>query len=204
MDTFGNQSDECGIDEELQRRRGDEQRLCFFGGDVRVNEQTGLTAIHNLFLRWHNFMARKLKTINPQWSDEKLYQETRKIVAAAIQHITYNEWTVVLVGRNLMNKFGLFPQPTGFLKKYDEELNPNIINAFATAAYRLHTMIQGVLNLRDRDGGIMDNLILRNLFNNPITMYKPGNYDGYLRSLINDPTQGFDNFFTSEVCVDPQ
>ena len=199
QDDVGNRTDECAIPEELQRRRDRGRRLCFFGGDVRVNEQTGLTAMHNLFLRWHNFIARRLKRINPRWNDEKLFQETRRIVAAAIQHVTYNEWTVLMVGRQMMRTFGLFPNPSGFSDKYDENLNPNIINAFATAAYRLHTMIQGILNLRNRNNEVFTSLVLRNLFNNALTIYRPGHYDGYLRSLINDPIQTFDQFFTSEV-----
>lgn len=155
--------------------------------------------MHNLFLRWHNFLARKLKRVNPHWNDEKLYQETRRIVAASIQHITYNEWTVLMVGRTMMKEFGLFPQPSGYCDKYDETLSPNIINGFATAAYRLHTMIQGILNLRNDKDEVFTSLVLRNLFNNAQTMYRPGHYDGYLRSLINDPTQGFDQYFTNEV-----
>lgn len=155
--------------------------------------------MHNLFLRWHNFLARKLKRVNPHWKDEKLYQETRRIVAASIQHITYNEWTVLMVGRTMMKEFGLFPQLSGYCDKYDENLNPSIINGFATAAYRLHTMIQGILNLRNDRDEVFTSLVLRNLFNNAQTMYRPGHYDGYLRSLINDPTQGFDQYFTNEV-----
>ncbi len=67
-------------------------------GDMRVNEQTGLTMIHNLLLREHNRIATVLQKLNPEWNDEIVYQESRRIVAAEIQHITYNEWTPLILG----------------------------------------------------------------------------------------------------------
>lgn len=72
----------------------------FISGDVRVNEQTGLTIMHMLFLREHNRIAQKLSSVNPQWNDEIIYQETRRLLAAIIQHITYNEWMPLILGNN--------------------------------------------------------------------------------------------------------
>ncbi len=65
---------------------------------MRVNEQTGLTMVHNVFLREHNRIATVLQNLNPDWSDETLYQESRRILAAIIQHITYNEWLPLVLG----------------------------------------------------------------------------------------------------------
>ena len=45
-----------------------------FKGDLRVNEQPTLGAMHLLFVREHNRLARHLKRINPLWDDERLYQ----------------------------------------------------------------------------------------------------------------------------------
>lgn len=42
-----------------------------------------------MLAREHNRMAAKLAAANPWWDDEKLFQESRKIVTAINQHITY-------------------------------------------------------------------------------------------------------------------
>ena len=67
-------------------------QFCHLLGDIRVNEQPNLAIMHILFVREHNRIAKELKIINSQWSDEKLFQETKRIVNAQYQFITYNEW----------------------------------------------------------------------------------------------------------------
>ncbi|CAG2107774.1 unnamed protein product, partial [Medioppia subpectinata] len=171
----------------------------FKRGDVRVNEQTGLAMLHNLLLREHNRIAEILLQLNPRWSDETVYQESRRIVAAEIQHITYNEWSPLIIGRSVMKEFNILPKTYGYTFDYDPKLNPNIINSFATAAYRFHTLIQGFIELMDSKGRVTEKLQLRNLFNNPQSLYRNGAFDEYLNGYAGEPTQTFDKFFTQEL-----
>ena len=78
--------------------------FCFIAGDERVNEQIHLTVLHTLYVREHNKMATELAKLNPHWNDEKIYQETRHIVAAAVQHITINEFLPTLLGKEVCEK----------------------------------------------------------------------------------------------------
>ncbi|CAG0898209.1 unnamed protein product, partial [Cyprideis torosa] len=83
----------------------------FMAGDVRVNEQPGLTVMHVLFLREHNRIAEIIKN-HPYLpnDDETIYQETRKIVGAELQKILYQDYLPLLVGPTVYNQFSLDPQ----------------------------------------------------------------------------------------------
>lgn len=102
---------------------------CFLAGDYRANEQLALLAIHNVWVRQHNRLAEKLRIINPDWSAEQVYQETRNIVAAQMQHITYAHWLPYILGPIGMRRLGQY-------KGYNPNVDPTISNEFATAAFR--------------------------------------------------------------------
>lgn len=106
---------------------------CYRAGDVRANAQPHLTAMHTLWMREHNRVAEQLTLVNPHWDDERTFQETRKIVTASIQHITYSEWLPTLVGKKYAKKTGLELSSKGYSDVYDESADPTVSNGFATA-----------------------------------------------------------------------
>jgi len=103
---------------------------CYWTGDIRANAFPQLNALQSLWINEHNRIARALIREKPTWTDEQLFQETKKIVTACIQHITYNEWLPALLGVNYTKETGLgLEQRT----TYDENAHPTVSNSFATA-----------------------------------------------------------------------
>src|SRR3974390_1445341 len=85
----------------------------FVTGDVRGNENIELTALQTLFVRNHNLIATQLHQEHPDWTDEQLYQEARKINIAEYQYITYTQYLPDLLGPNAL------PAYTGYDPKVD-------------------------------------------------------------------------------------
>ncbi|XP_027042014.1 peroxidasin-like [Pocillopora damicornis] len=122
---------------------------CYRAGDERVNENQALMAMHTLWVREHNRIAKKLIELNPKWEVEKVFQVTRKIVAAQLQHITYNEWLKVLFSDSVLEREGLLLEPPGkFFMGYNASINAGILNHFGTAVLRVgHTLIRSSFGL---------------------------------------------------------
>ncbi|KAM8977066.1 eosinophil peroxidase-like [Pelodytes ibericus] len=117
---------------------------CFLAGDNRVSEQPGLTVLQTLFMREHNNIATQMHKLNPSLNGEKLFQESRKIVVAILQKITYREYVPLLIGYNL-SKF--LPPYTS----YNESEDPRVSNIF-TIAFRFgHATVQQYIYRLDQD-----------------------------------------------------
>lgn len=173
---------------------------CVIAGDTRVNEQTLLTVYHQLWFREHNRIAGILSRLNPGWNDEALYEESRRIVGAMIQHITYNEFLPILLGPRLMGQNQLNVQWNGFSEEYDPKVNPTLSNVFATAAYRLgHTMVEGTLRLFSGNREDDETVELRTQFFHPVMIYDENSYDKLLGGLSVTPSQNFDSYVTKEL-----
>ncbi|MGE3108686.1 MAG: peroxidase family protein [Phycisphaerales bacterium] len=154
-------------------------------GDIRSNEQTGLTAMHTLFMREHNRVAAAVGAANPGMTDEQIYQRARKIVGAEIQSITYNEWLPALMGGNSLGSY------TGYNPAVDGTLN----TAFSTAAFRVgHTLLNEQLLRFNEDGSEYagGHLTLFQTFFNTATMQNSADLSSVLRGLARQQANEID------------
>lgn len=69
-----------------------------FVGDNRANAHPMLTVLQTILLRLHNIIVKEFRKLNPKWDDEKLFQETRRLVIAMEQHITFKYYLPNLLG----------------------------------------------------------------------------------------------------------
>ncbi|MBJ7347367.1 MAG: RICIN domain-containing protein [Thermoleophilaceae bacterium] len=99
-------------------------------GDVRANENIGLTSIQTLLAREHNRVVGLLPNF---LSAENKFQIARKVVGAEEQYITYTQFLPNL-GVTLSSYGG-----------YKPATNATLSAEFATVLYRAHSMIHGEL-----------------------------------------------------------
>ena len=188
----------------------------FISGDLRANEQVGLTAIHNLFVREHNVLVDEIaealdnqtspklvelfnaykdlvrEEIAPDASDEAirgefLYEAARSVISAKQQVITYQEFLPLLVG-----------DAVGSESTYNPEIDPSVSTEFANAAYRLgHTLLNNQL-LQIDSNGFQEQLPLANAFFNPDFVSQNG-VDNLLTGLIYQKSEDVDNLIVDGV-----
>ena len=164
----------------------------FAAGDIRANEQPGLTALHTLFVREHNRLAARYALVHPGWSDEQLYQKAREINWAQIQAITYNEFLPALLGE------GAIPAYAG----YDPGVNPSIATEFSAGSYRFgHSMVNPTLPRyleggQPHPGGALD---LFDSFFSPDAILSSGGIDAIIRGQSAELAQEIDPFIVDDL-----
>ncbi|MEO5720202.1 MAG: peroxidase family protein [Chthoniobacterales bacterium] len=161
----------------------------FLAGDVRANEQVGLTAMHTLFVREHNYWAAEIHKRSPALDDEGIYLRARALVGAEIQVITYRDFIPLLLGPNAL------PPYTG----YHASVDASIANAFSTAAFRVgHTMLSPVLLRLDGQNQSIGDMSLADCFFNPTAISGSG-IEPFLRGLAHQVDQEVDCFLVDGV-----
>merc|ERR1719204_2643120 len=111
----------------------------FLLGDPRTNQNPAFLAIGILFYRWHNVLARRIKSRYPNWSDESVFQAARRWNIATLQNIIAYEYLPAFVGQSLPP-----------YQAYRPELHPGISHVFQSAGFRYgHTLIPPGIMRRD-------------------------------------------------------
>ncbi len=161
-------------------------------GDIRAGENAALLTLHTIFVREHNRLVDQIAADHPDYDDETLYQEAKAIVEAEIQVITYKEFLPLLLGADALNDY----------QGYRADIDPQIANIFATAAYRVgHTMLSAEMLRLDADGGTFSSgsLALRDAFFNPDPVTAEGGVESLLRGLSAQLAQEIDPFIVDDV-----
>ncbi|KAL4142197.1 hypothetical protein QTP88_004703 [Uroleucon formosanum] len=169
----------------------------FAAGDVNVNQNLAIALFQNLFLRYHNHLADEIQTLNPSWSDERVYQETRRIVGAIIQVITYEHFLPILLGDEYMKEYGLTGQTT-----YDPSINSALAQEMTSGAFRaVHNIIPAKFNLISANYSIIDEVEPSRVLLQPDLLI--GNFDNMLRGFLDTPGRAvqpsYNNLITNVV-----
>ncbi|KAL4216726.1 heme binding [Mactra antiquata] len=147
--------------------KGGRQEFCFAAGDARVTVVPNLSALHTIFVRLHNLMATELSMLNPEWGDETLFQETRKILIAITQNIVYSEYLPTILGPEVMKQYDL-DIADDFRLVHDGLVNAAASNAFGTAAFRFgHATVPNEQKLLDVEYRTELTAKIEDTYNNP-------------------------------------
>ncbi|NXJ69749.1 PERE peroxidase, partial [Rostratula benghalensis] len=155
---------------------------CFKAGDKRVTENLGLSALHTVFLREHNRLVTELRKLNPHWDGEKLYQESRKIVIAITQKITYRDYLPLLLAEETSNWIPAY-------RGYNEKVDPTVSNVFSLAFRFGHTSVQPFVSRLDDDFqplGPLSHVPLHLTFCAPWRIIMEGGIDPLIRGMVID------------------
>jgi len=177
--------------EGLPNAGGDSATL-FLCGDVRANEQVGLTALHALFVREHDRLARQIRAREPRLSGDEIYERARRLVGAQLQVITYREYIPTLLG----------PEALAPYRGYQAGVEASIRNEFSAALYRYgHSALNTTLLRIDSQGREIPDghLELRDAFFQPNRLSDEGGLDPILRGLSAQVAQAVDPLIIDDV-----
>jgi hypothetical protein len=164
----------------------------FLAGDVRANEQAGLAAMHTLFVREHNRLAKKIAANHPDFSGDRIYERARRIVGAQMQAITFNEYLPALLGRRALAPY----------QGYKPDVDASIANIFSAALYRYgHSALSPTLLRLNKQGKEIrhGNLRLRDAFFAPYRITDEGGIEPLLRGLANQACEEIDVYLVDDV-----
>lgn len=133
----------------------------FVGGDGRANENVGLTSVHTVWARNHNYHVDQLEAAGYEAeTSEELFEAARILNIGEYQQVVFNDFADSLLG-------GLQGSGRHGHDDYDPTADGRISHEFAAAAYRFgHSQIGDMMTLKDADGNAFD-APLFDLFLNP-------------------------------------
>lgn len=160
---------------------------CYFTGDVRGAFYPTLTLWHSVFVRFHNQLAEGLARRNRHWGDERLFQETRRLLTAVYQSILFNEWLPQWIGEPLAARRQLSSKPGATHSgRYDERVDGGTMNEFTVGVFRLfHANTPESINMYDQEYRLNRSLPLNESMHGPAILETQ--YLGMMRGFFRDP-----------------
>ena len=157
---------------------------CSLAGERRSDENIALLAMHTLWVREHNRIAKELKRVNPTWNNDLLFMTTRKIVGGILQHIVYTEFVPNLIQ---LPKY----------KNYNPRADPSLINSFAHAAFRFgHSLVPNQFEQLDKGyNKKKEPVLLQQAFRNRNYIVANG-IEGTLFGLLKNTSRPVDDKFS--------
>ncbi len=141
--------------------------------------------MHTIWMREHNRIASEFLRLNQHWDGNTIFHETRKLVAAQLQHITYEHWLPKILGQEGMGLIGKY-------KGYDPNVDASIVNSFAAAAFRFgHGLVNPtIFRLNETMQPIpQGDLPLHMAFFAPFRIVEEGGIDPVLRGMYGVPAK---------------
>ncbi|XP_037296938.1 peroxidase [Manduca sexta] len=173
---------------------------CYLAGDIRINQNVELAMLQLIFLRKHNQVADYLHLKHVDWSDEKVYQETRRIMCAYNQHITYYEFLPQYLGReNMLKKKLIYENIQDYINDYDPRANPGVSIEHASVAFRfLHSAIAGMLKMYRENGEFAGSVRLSSWMLKPSILEEGSNFAQFARGINTQPQMAMDINYDNE------
>ncbi len=162
--------------------------LHFVAGDGRVNENFGLTSIHTIWAKNHNYWVQYIRDYFaknggfPAGLSEKHIFDMAKIVnEGEYQRAVFDEFVELMVGSDVHA-----------FRDYNPNVNATITHEFAAAAYRLgHSMLNNYLTVQMPDGTTKE-LPLFAAFLNPDKFAANGGAKGIVGGMMTSLHQEID------------
>ena len=130
-----------------------------------------------------------------------MFYETRKIVGALMQHISFNEWLPIVLGPRVLEIFELKLLPRGHYAGYNDTINPSVANSFGSAAFRFgHSLVKSTISRCNKHYSEVPFFVrLHKEMNNPSNLHNFGSVDRLMFGLIYQKISRRDEFITSEL-----
>lgn len=173
--------------------------FCFKSGDLRTTLHPGLTLLQTVGMRFHNFCAQRLAKMNKHWSDDRLFEECRRITIAVFQHITYTEYLPLVLGWKFMYDYGILPPTRGYSYDYNERTNPWTLAEWTAAAFRLHSSVYGTIALVNSTYQPERFERLDHHYNSALLYKNPNNFDKLVRGYIWARQRRVDEYYDDAV-----